>query len=86
MHVQVHRSALKRGLSVDEVTRMWMFGTDEMTIYDGVPPRYVRLAFDSSGLPWEVASLAFGSGSRYLIIHAMPARKSTVTKMQGRLR
>lgn len=46
----------------------------------------LRLAFDSSGRPWELAALSFGNGSRYLVIHAMPARKSVIAKMQRRLK
>lgn len=86
MQVQVHEAALKRGLSADEVIRMWGEGTEESVVDDGEPPRYLRLAFDSSGRPWELAALSFGNGSRYLVIHAMPARKSVIAKMQRRLK
>lgn len=86
IHVQVHESALKRGLHVDEVIRMWREGTDETVIDDDEPPRYMRLAFDGTGRPWEPGALSFGHGSRYLVIHAMPARKSVVARMQRRLR
>ena len=48
------------------------------------PPRYVRLAFDSSIRLWELAALGFGDGTRYLVIHAMPARKSMINRMQRR--
>lgn len=84
-HVQVHTSALKRGLNVDTIIRMWDHGTDEVMIDDDEPPRYMRLAFDESGRPWELAALSFGAGSRYLVIHAMPARRATVDKMQRRI-
>ena len=84
--MQVHESALKRGLSADEVIGMWLAGTNETVIDDDEPPRYVRLAFDDSGRPWEVAALSFGNGARYLVIHAMPARRSVVTRMQRRPR
>lgn len=86
IHVQVHESALKRGLSADEVIRMWVEGSEEVQIDDDEPPRYMRLAFDENGRPWEVAALSFGGGARYLVIHAMPARKSVVEKMQRRMR
>ena len=55
--VQVHESALKRGLGVDD-----------------------------AGRPWEVGALSFANGARYLVIHAMPARKSVVERMQRRMR
>lgn len=84
--MQVHESALKRGLDADEVIRMWLKGTDEMVIDDDESARYMRLAFDDAGRPWEVAALGFGNGTRYLVIHAMPARKSVIAKMQRRAR
>ncbi|HMS76349.1 toxin [Gordonia sp. (in: high G+C Gram-positive bacteria)] len=84
--VQVHESALKHGLSADEVVRMWIEGIEEVVIDDDEPPRYMRLAFDDAGRPWEVAALRFGGGTRYLVIHAMPARKSVVERMQRRIR
>lgn len=86
IQVQVHESALKRGLSVDEVIRMWSEGVDETIVDDDEPPRYLRLAFEDSGRPWELGALSFGSGTRYLVIHAMPARKSVIEKMQRRMR
>lgn len=86
IEVQVHRSALKRGLSVEEVIRMWVWGFDETTIDDGEPPRCMRLAFDGAGQPWEMAALKFAGGARVLVIHAMPARKSVIAKMQRRMR
>ena len=72
--MQVHESALKRGLDADEVIRMWKEGTEETMIDDDEPPRYMRLAFDNAGRPWELGALSFGNGARYLVIHAMPAR------------
>lgn len=84
--MQVHKSALKRGLSADEVVRMWTEGTEETVVDDDEPPRYMRLSFDGLGRPWELGALSFGNGSRYLVIHAMPARKSVVIRMQRRLR
>lgn len=86
IQVQIHGSALKRGLSADELIRMWIEGVEETVVDDDEPPRYMRLAFDSAGRPWEIGALSFGDGGRYLIIHAMPARKSVVSKMQRRLR
>ena len=68
--VQVHKSAFKRGLSVDEVIQMWTTGTEESLIDDNESPRYVRL----------------GNGERYLVIHEMPARKSVIARMQRRTR
>jgi hypothetical protein len=84
IQVQVHKSALKHGLSADEVIRMWVEGTAEALIDDNEPPRYMRLAFDGAGRPWEMVALCFGNGSRYLVIHSMPARKSVIEKMQRR--
>ena len=84
IRVQVHASALKRGLSAEEVIRMWSEGVEETLIEDDEPPRYMRIAFDSAGRPWEIGSLCFGRGARYLVIHAMPARKSVVERMQRR--
>lgn len=86
LYVQVHESALKRGLDADEVIRMWKEGTEETMIDDDEPPRYMRLAFDSAGRPWELGALSFGNGARYLVIHAMPARRSVVAKIQRRLK
>lgn len=86
IQVQVHESALKRGLRVDEVIRMWAEGTDETLVDDDEPPRYMRLAFDDAGRPWEVGALSFGNGARYLVIHTMPARKTVIEMMQRRVR
>ena len=86
LKVQVHQSALKRGLNADEIIGMWTGGAEEVVIDDGEPPRYLRLAFDDAGRPWELAALSFGNGTRYLVIHAMPARKSIITKMQRGLK
>lgn len=86
IQVQVHESALKRGLSVDEVIRMWVEGIDEVLVDDDEPPRYMRLAFDDTGRPWEVGALSFGNSARYLVIHAMPARKAVIEMMQRRVR
>lgn len=85
-YVRVHASALRHGLSADDVTRMWLDGSDDTLVDDDEPPRYLRLAFDGAGRPWEVAALSFGNGSRYLVIHAMPARTWVIAKMQGRTR
>lgn len=85
MHVQVHESALKRGLTGDHVIRMWNAGTDETVIDDDEPPRCMRLAFDESGRPWELGALSFGNAERYLVIHAMHARKSVIARMQRRM-
>jgi len=84
--VQVHRSALKRGLGTDDIIRMWRDGTDEIVVDDDEPPRFLRLAFDNAGRPWELAALCFGNGSRYLVIHAVPARKAIVNRMKRRER
>lgn len=65
---------------------MWREGSDETLVDDDEPERYIRLAFDDAGRPWEVGALSFGNGTRYLVIHAMPARKSVVSKMQRRTR
>ena len=86
LQVQVHESALKHGLSVDQVIRMWSAGTEETVVDDDEPPRYLRLGFDTAGRPWELAALKFGNGTRYLVIHAMPARKTIIAKIQRRLK
>lgn len=65
---------------------MWIEGVDEVVIDDDEPPRYLRLAFDDAGRPWEIAALRFGNGARDLVIHAMPARRSVVAKVQRRRR
>lgn len=44
----------------------------------------MRLAFDESGRAWEVGALSFGNGARYLVIHAMPARRWLMARMQRR--
>lgn len=84
--VQVHESALRHGLSAEEVIRMWRTGIEETVIDDGNPPRYMRLSFDNVGRAWEIAALSFGNGARDLIIHAMPARRAVIAKMQKRSR
>ena len=84
--VHLHRSALKHGLSVGEVIDMWNGGGEQTVADDDEPPRHLRLAFDDAGRPWELAALSFGGGARYLVIHAMPARKSVIDKMQRRMR
>lgn len=86
IQVEVHPSALKRGLEIDEVIRMWAAGTHETLVADDEPSRYLRLAFDAEGRPWELAALSFGRGTRYLVIHAMPARRSTLERMLRRKR
>ena len=58
--MQVHGWHSKHGLSADEVVRMWIEGIEEVVIDDDEPPRYMRLAFDDAGRPWEVAALRFG--------------------------
>ncbi len=83
--IQVHEPALKHGLTTEEAILMWNTGTGETIIDDGEPPRYVRLAFDNALRPWEMAALSLGHGSRYLVIHAMPARRSVIAKIHGRL-
>lgn len=85
-HIHVHESALKHGLSANQAVRMWREGSDETLIDDDEPPRYVRLAFDDAGRPWEVLALSFDDGERYLVIHAMPARKAVIARMQRRLK
>ena len=82
--VQVHTSALKHGLSADTVIEMWCSGTDETVIDDDEPPRYMPIALGDAGRPWEVGALMFGGGARYLVIHAMRARKSVIERMQRR--
>ena len=39
LNIQVHKSALKRNLSADEVVRMWRHGIGEIVIDDDEPPR-----------------------------------------------
>lgn len=83
-HAEVHQSALKRDLDIDDVVRMWNEGNNEVIIDDAEPPRYMRLVFDGEGRPWELTAQSFGNGTRYLIINAMPARKSVIERMQRR--
>lgn len=61
-------------------------GGEETVADDDEPPRYLRLAFDDVGRPWELAALSFGGGARHLVIHPLPARKSVIDKMQRRMR
>ena len=84
--IHVHASALKHGLDRDSVIQMWRDGFEETQLDDDEPPRYIRIALDRSGRPWELAALKFDGGNRHLVIHAMPARKSVIAKIQRRKR
>lgn len=66
---------------VHEIALLWERGIEEALIGDDEPARCVRLAFDDAGRPWELAALSFGNGARYLVIHAMPARRSVIDRM-----
>lgn len=71
--MKVHDSALKHGLSSDDILQaaawpLWIEDLDEDS-----PARQLRLGFDTQGRLIEVVVLTFDSGNE-LVIHAMKAR------------
>ena len=47
--VQVHRSALKHGLGVNEVVGLWGQGVEQVWLEDDRPGRVLRVCCDDSG-------------------------------------
>lgn len=71
--MQVHRSALKHGISEDDAicaAREHVYVAD---LDEDSPARQLRLGFDTTGRILELVVLRFDSGNE-LIIHAMKAR------------
>ena len=76
--VQIHPSAFKHGLTAETITHAWSTGSHrQLRIEDDQPERYLRIGTDKAGRPIELVALVFDQ-QRALIIHAMPARKSTL--------
>lgn len=72
--MKVHRSAIKHGISEEDIRhaatrRVWEGEPDE-----DIPAKQFVLGFDHQGRLLELAILTFDSGDR-LVIHAMKARK-----------
>jgi hypothetical protein len=71
--VQVHRSALKHGVTAEDGTHAaehWIFAAE---LDRESPQRELRLGFDTAGRLLELVVLRFDSGTE-LLIHAMKAR------------
>lgn len=71
--MRIHDSALKHGLSSDDILQaatwpLWVEDLDEES-----PARQLRLGFGTQGRLLEVVVLTFDSGNE-LVIHAMQAR------------
>lgn len=71
--MKVHDSALKHGITPDDITQagswpLWIELLDEDS-----PARQLRLGFDREGRLLELVVLVFDSGHE-LVIHAMKAR------------
>jgi hypothetical protein len=76
--VRAHPSALRHGLTADEVIGLWSVGLEDTWLDDLDPTRLLRIGLDEAGRPWELVGLVFDSGTRHLVIHAMPLRKGTI--------
>jgi hypothetical protein len=73
--VKVHPSALKHGVSPEDVVQaaewsVWIESLDD----DGPPHRELRLGFDTGARLQETVVLVLEGGDE-MVIHAMPARK-----------
>lgn len=84
--VRIHDSAFKHGLSPEAITHAWSTGVQrQLRIEDDQPERYLRIGVDQAGRPIELVALVFDQ-QRTLIIHAMPARKSTLKATERKRR
>lgn len=71
--MQVHRSALKHGVSADDGIRAAEQYLYAAPLDDDSPARELRLGFDTAARLLELVVLRFDDGGE-LLIHAMPAR------------
>lgn len=71
--MRVHDTALKHGVSAEDVVQAasWPIWVEELD--DDSPARQLRLGFDMQGRLLETVVLVFDSGNE-LVIHAMKAR------------
>ncbi|GAA1697331.1 hypothetical protein GCM10009808_13510 [Microbacterium sediminicola] len=71
--MKVHDSALKHGITPDEIIQAasWPLWIDDLD--EDSPARQLRLGFDRQGRLLELVVLVFDSGNE-LVIHAMKAR------------
>jgi uncharacterized DUF497 family protein len=79
--LEVHAtSALKHGVSAESIHEVFAsaFETDSAMIEDDDPPRWIMVGFDHAGRRLEVGVMLRSDGT-YLAIHAMRARRSTVS-------
>ena len=72
--MKVHRSALKRGVSTENVLHAVEHRIYESQPDDDMPAKQFLMGFDRCGRLLEVVVLTFDSGNR-LVIHAMKARR-----------
>jgi hypothetical protein len=79
---RVHPSALRHGLSPEEIVGLWSVGLEGTWLDDHDPSRLLRVCLDEAGRPWELVALVFDGGIRHLVIHAMPLRKGTIDLMR----
>lgn len=72
--MKVHESALKHGISAEDVIQAatWPLWVEELD--EDSPARQLRLGFDTKGRLLETVVLVFDSGNE-LAIHAMTARR-----------
>ncbi|MDN6357916.1 MAG: toxin [Yaniella sp.] len=71
--MNVHRSALKHGISANDAAHGAQQHIYRASLDEEHPSREFRLGFDSSGRLLELVVLRFDSGNE-LLIHAMKAR------------
>jgi len=79
--VEVHTSALKHGVSVDDGVAAAQHPVFVSYLDDESPARQLRLGFDSSGRLLETVVLVFDSGNE-LLIHAMKCRVEYLELLQ----
>lgn len=75
--MKVHNSALKHGISVEDVeyAATWALWIEELD--ENSPARQLRLGFDGKGRLLETVVLVFDSGNE-MVIHAMKARPEMI--------
>lgn len=73
MH-EVHRSALKHGVSEEDILRAATHRAYESEPDDDLPAKQFVLGFDRHGRLLELGILTFDSGNQ-LVIHAMKSRR-----------
>ena len=75
-HVEIHRSAYKHGLSIDEIRHAL---NNAVTVHplepDTDPPKELLIGPDFAGNPLELIWLRL-PGDRLMLIHAMRLRRS----------